>query len=64
MNDCFSKAKVTVPGHVKWREFVTAHMKLIAHMVVSSHNFSLLDKEQIVLFSEYVTQSKYVFSAT
>ena len=38
---------MTVPGHVKWREFVTAHMRLIAKMVVSSRNFRLIDKDQI-----------------
>lgn len=38
---------MTVPGHVKWREFVTAHMRLIAKMDVSSRNFRLLNKDQI-----------------
>lgn len=64
IDDCFSKAKIAVPGHVKWREFVTAHMRLIAHMIVSSRKFRLLDKDQIVLFSEYVSQSKYSFWAS
>ena len=64
VSDCFSKAKIGMPGHVKWREFVTAHMRLIAHMIVSSRNFRVLDMNQIVLFSEYVSQSKYSFSAT
>jgi hypothetical protein len=64
VSDCFSKAKIAVLGHLKWREFVTAHMRLVAHMIVTSRNFRLLDKDQIVLFSEYVSQSKYSFSAT
>ena len=64
VSDCFSKAKIGTPRHVKWREFVTAHMRFIAHMIVSSRNFRVLDMNQIVLFSEYVSQSKYSFSAT
>jgi len=43
---------------------VTAHMRLLAHMIFSSRNFKSLDKDQIVLFSEYVSQSKFSFSAT
>ena len=48
VSDCFSKAKLVVPGHVKWREFVTAHMRLVLNTIVTSRNFRLLDKDQIV----------------
>jgi len=50
-----------VPGHVKWREFVTAHMRLISHMIVSSRKFRLLDENQKVLFPEYDSHSEYSF---